>query len=92
MAYLSDAEWGLIKKVLDPASKRGNGHKHSKKSIVDAISKDFEILPAIAENMIRIVMLKITLAKMRFLFCKTASEEAPIYEQDDIFGNIWTDK
>jgi putative transposase len=40
MAYktdLSDAEWDLIKKDFEPASKRGNGHKHSKKSIVNAI-------------------------------------------------------
>jgi transposase len=40
MAYntdLSDAEWNLIKNDFEPASKRGNGHKHDKKSIVDAI-------------------------------------------------------
>ena len=40
MAYksdLSDAEWDLIKNDFEPASKRGNGHKHSKKIIVDAI-------------------------------------------------------
>ena len=40
MAYktdLSDAEWDLIKKDFEPASKRGNGHKHDKKSIVNAI-------------------------------------------------------
>ncbi|MGR8933915.1 MAG: transposase [Gammaproteobacteria bacterium] len=34
---LSQAEWDLIKHELEPASKRGSGHKHSKKSIVDAI-------------------------------------------------------
>jgi len=34
---LSDAEWDLIKKDFEPASKRGNGHKHDKKSIVNAI-------------------------------------------------------
>ena len=40
MAYksdLSDAEWDLIKNDFEPASKRGNGHKHSKKIVVDAI-------------------------------------------------------
>jgi putative transposase len=40
MAYktdLSDAEWDLIKKDFEPASKRENGHKHDKKSIVNAI-------------------------------------------------------
>jgi hypothetical protein len=40
MAYktdLIDEEWDLIKKDFEPASKRGNGHKHSKKSIVNAI-------------------------------------------------------
>jgi putative transposase len=40
MAYksdLSDAEWDLIKLDFDPSSKRGNSHKHAKKSIVDAI-------------------------------------------------------
>ena len=40
MAYksdLSDAEWDLIKNDFEPASNRGNGHKHSKKTIVDAI-------------------------------------------------------
>jgi hypothetical protein len=34
---LIDEEWDLIKKDFEPASKRGNGHKHSKKSIVNAI-------------------------------------------------------
>jgi hypothetical protein len=40
MAYktdLNDTEWDLIKKDFEPASNRGNGHKHSKKSIVNAI-------------------------------------------------------
>ncbi len=40
MAYdsdLSDQEWDFIKTVFEPSSKRGNGHKHSKKSIVNAI-------------------------------------------------------
>jgi hypothetical protein len=40
MAYktdLNDTERDLIKKDFEPVSKRGNGHKHSKKSIVNAI-------------------------------------------------------
>jgi len=40
MAYktdLSDAEWDLIKNDFEPSSKRGNGHKHSKRTIVNAI-------------------------------------------------------
>ena len=40
MAYetdLSDTEWDLIQKDFEPASKRGNGHKHSPKPLVDAI-------------------------------------------------------
>lgn len=39
MAYdsdLSDREWEFIKD-FEASSKRGNGHKHSKKTIVDAI-------------------------------------------------------
>ena len=35
---LTDKEWNLIKKKdFEPTSKRGNAHKHPKKSIVDAI-------------------------------------------------------
>ena len=34
---LSDAEWDLIKNEFEPPSKRGSGHKHPKKAIVDAI-------------------------------------------------------
>lgn len=41
MAYktdLSDAEWDLIKKDFEPASKRGNGHKHSKIDLSKAMA------------------------------------------------------
>ncbi len=40
MAYksdLSDKEWALIEKDFNPASKRGSSHKHSKRTIVNAI-------------------------------------------------------
>jgi putative transposase len=40
MSYPSDwseAEWDFIKNEFEPPSKRGSGHKHSKKSLVDAI-------------------------------------------------------
>ena len=40
MAYktdLTDAQWDLINKYFEPASKRGNGYKHEKRTIVNAL-------------------------------------------------------
>lgn len=40
MAYitdLTDAQWDLINKDFEPTSKRGNGYKHEKRTIVNAI-------------------------------------------------------
>ena len=34
---LSDEEWQLIKHHFEPKDRRGSGHKHAKKALVDAI-------------------------------------------------------